>query len=507
MNEEYGRRLEVHAKALDRWREHKFASLNSPTCEANFDPNLFLAKYFLDDISGAPAPHKTKDPLTLQAVNDRSELSKAVQSIAGLKVHFAWRTAIIGWENQMERAIEAEFLKLDSPTMEANFDLDRFLAKYFLDDLKGKPARSKMATPITLFPWLEHGDLLEEAVSLIPGLHVMNASVEYLEMTLVGWDPDKLHSQVLQLRSEAAEKAAIQAAEARAERDRDWQKILQPHHEYVRRHQVLHGPLRLEDLTGSYIVRCDTLERRYMHNEVMTLDIAKPDCALGTKAAFHFGFVKGTMLLAMSDDSLEMLRREEEVKSDEDIDHEIDLHGSRKRKAKDSIPASRPIKRKLGGTPQANRISLQWAGGKQVNVLSNQIPTTRILAILTSKSRNFLLMESSLTLRILTKVPNSQFSRLQTSLRKPQSLGQLSVKSSTTTNAERDGAVEPTKCTVKSSFKAVFDVDADPAVDKFHKSVSDRCTPYGPTPVISTAWYKFHAHATMLMAWATSRPL
>ena len=232
--------MKAHAEELDRWREHKFTILASPTQEANFDLDRFLTKYFLDGLAGVPALHKTKDPLTLEYVDDPSKFNKAVQSIPGLKVHFASRTVIVGWEDRFERALDAEFTKLDSPatkfhipTTEANFDLDRFLAKYFLDDLKGKPARDKTPDPITLFPFFEHRNQLREAVLLVPGLHFAHVEVEYEKRTIIGWDPDKILSLVRHMKKVVAEKRAKEAAEARTKREQEWQNILQSHHEYV----------------------------------------------------------------------------------------------------------------------------------------------------------------------------------------------------------------------------------------------------------------------------------
>jgi hypothetical protein len=75
-------------------------------------------------------------------------------------------------------------------------------------------------------------------------------------------------------------------------------------------------------------------------------------------------------LLAMSEDSLEMLRQDVEVDSDEDTNQDSDdlrtgVHGnsgSRKRMAKGTGAAPGSIKRRLGATPKANRIYLRWAG-------------------------------------------------------------------------------------------------------------------------------------------------
>jgi hypothetical protein len=383
LSDEYGRRLKVHAEKLDRWREGKFATLNSPTEEANFDLDRFLAKYFLDGLRGRPAPHKTKDPLTLEYIRDQSNFNRTVQSIAGLEAHLTSSVSIVGWKSHLERGLDAEFAKLDSPTAkqhiptaEANFDLDRFLAKYFLDGLNGKPAPHKTPDPIMLFPFFEHRNRIEAAVALIPELCINDAKGEYGIETIIGWDIDKIRSLVRHTEEEVEKKRLKEAAEAKAEREREWQQTLQRHHEYVRRHRVPDSPLKLDDLTGSYIVRCGEIMEEYTRGEVMTLDIVEPRNPLGTEAAFYFGIMEGIMLLAMSEDSLQTLRQNVEVDSDEDTDQDSDnlhtgVHGnwsrrkrtaSGKRTANGTRAVPVPIKRRLGTAPKANRIYLQWAG-------------------------------------------------------------------------------------------------------------------------------------------------
>src|SRR5437762_14083308 len=95
LSDEYGQLLKAHAEELDRWRAASFATLNSPTEQANFDLYRFLSKYFLNGLR-EPEPHKTKDPITLTHVRDQHNFAKAVESIPGLGVHFTWRLIIVG---------------------------------------------------------------------------------------------------------------------------------------------------------------------------------------------------------------------------------------------------------------------------------------------------------------------------------------------------------------------------------------------------------------------------
>src|SRR5277367_2791557 len=84
-------------------------------------------------------------------------------------------------------------------------------------------------------------------------------------------------------------------------------------------------------------------------------------------------------------------------------------------------------------------------GEKQARVRFNWILTTSIPATLTLMSRSYLPKQCSLILPRLAEMSNSQFSRLQTSHQKSQSHGHVSAKSSTTTKAQRGGAVGSTK--------------------------------------------------------------
>lgn len=78
---------------------------------------------------------------------------KAVQAVPGLVAHIIRRLTLVGWEDSFEHGLDAAFAarsapgaRFHIPTSEANFDLDRFMAKYFLDGLNGKPDPKKTTT-------------------------------------------------------------------------------------------------------------------------------------------------------------------------------------------------------------------------------------------------------------------------------------------------------------------------------------------------------------------------
>lgn len=364
--------MKAHTEDVDRWQEAEFSQLLSPTEEANSDLGRFMAKYFLDGLRGQPVPDKTEEPLVLEYVNE-SRFERAVQAIPGLAAHITDRLTVVGWKTNIQRGIDAAFAKLSSPdarfhipTSEANFDLDRFLAKYFLDGLHGKPAPRKTPKPIELYPFFKHIARLQAALASIPGLHLCRAKGMYDTSTIICWDVDKVNSRKRKIEEETAKEKAKEAAAALAAKEDEWQHALQPHHEYMKNRQVPAGPLKLDQLTGSYVVRCEKMEDEGGSGEVRTLSIVQPCNVHGATAAFDFGLVEGTMLLALSDDALQLLRQDVEVDSDEEDDVDSDdldgYGGPRKRQRKATHTAQGPIKRRLGETPKSNRVYLQWAG-------------------------------------------------------------------------------------------------------------------------------------------------
>ncbi|KAL3486408.1 hypothetical protein BJX62DRAFT_242019 [Aspergillus germanicus] len=114
-----------------------------PSGEAGFDPELFLAKYFLTEYRGSPDKTKQKTPLILSGVikND-DRLFEAVRAVPGLAIHSKNAATVVGWEESIPAAMEELFgtlhrdwrrLAEDLTTAEAEFDIDFFLAKYFLN--------------------------------------------------------------------------------------------------------------------------------------------------------------------------------------------------------------------------------------------------------------------------------------------------------------------------------------------------------------------------------------
>ncbi|KAI1359787.1 hypothetical protein F5Y08DRAFT_344333 [Xylaria arbuscula] len=379
----YAQAVEKHKLDVEQWHRGNFTKLNDPSAEARYDLDWFFSKHFLND-DGSPAPNKTPEPVIIWDLNDVESLRQRIDNIPGLEGHVTPYLTVIAWEPSFRKGRDNAFamidrpdVKADHPTLEALFDPDRFLAKYFLDGLHGQPVYEKRKTPIILESWFasEH---LKQAAKGIPKLLVEETSRptdiagnRRRACVIVGW----AKRAVKQIQSWHSEIAQLQEQDIkREEREREEEKLaeIKPHTDYAReKRPAQSGPFTLNHLVGSYMVKCSKLEDEYRNCEVyrMTLDIHAPTSSLGAVAAFNFGILEGTMLLASSEDSLERFREEQAACSDYEDKEVSDLEShttSGKRKHKGSQGTSiKPFKRRLGGGEESrnpNRFYLLWAG-------------------------------------------------------------------------------------------------------------------------------------------------
>ncbi|EAW10282.1 uncharacterized protein ACLA_047510 [Aspergillus clavatus NRRL 1] len=359
----------VHEENIRRLRAVEFSQLKSPSCEAHSDTYMFLAKYFLTGPHGQPDRERQKEALILDACPEMNFLS-AVQKVPGLAFYTKQQVIIVGWEDTISRGIDAAFARLSAPgtkshvaSSEMRFDLDRFMAKYFLDGIKGRPDPKKTPNPVELHSFSQEWPDLAKIVASVPGLHIAHTTAKSLsENTIIGWDADKVAlCKKRRDKVQAEEEAKIEAERAAEEEDAR-QEALAPHRLYLSNHSPSPGPLKPEDLTGSYIIECEAAEEYIMDGEKMTLDIQKPESVHGVVAAFSLGLIEGTMLLALSHDALHALR-EEQPPMEDDSEDEWGDYDSDTGKRKASNPAEgRVVKRRLGETPQPNRVYIQWTG-------------------------------------------------------------------------------------------------------------------------------------------------
>ncbi|KAI1748717.1 hypothetical protein F4782DRAFT_516013 [Xylaria castorea] len=385
--EEYSRAVKEHKLDVDQWHKQSFVKLNDPSAEARYNLDFFFSKYFVDD-EGLPAPHKTSEPIIIWDLLDQSEsLRHRVDAIHGLSARVTGYLTVIAWASELKRGVDAAFamidrpdVKTDHPTLEAFFDPERFLAKYFLDSLRGKPAPKKQKKPLILESWFAHSDGFEELLHTAkrtPKLLIKRASKPAQDTSwscsqacvVVGW-AKRVIPLVESLKSEIAQLEVAEAKREEREKEKAILAKLKPHIDHARAHRSTESaPFTTSHLVGSYIMHCRQLEDEYgCELGSMALDVHAPTSTHGAVAAFNFGLVEGTMLLASSEESLELLREEQAVRSSDEEDEFTDeehFAASGKRKTTASRrPGARGFKRRLGGDHPQNpgRFYLQWAG-------------------------------------------------------------------------------------------------------------------------------------------------
>lgn len=150
---------------------------------------------------------------------------------------------------------------------------------------------------------------------------------------------------------------------------------------YMENHQTPPGPLKLDHITGEYVVKCEKLDDYCDYGHVKALHIHKSSNSSTNRveAAFDFGLMEGTMLLALSDDALCRLRQDLEVDSDEDSDEDSDAdpdtadgyYYSQKQKAERNTRPLAAINRRLGETPSQTLCTSSGLAETQEQVRSN----------------------------------------------------------------------------------------------------------------------------------------
>ncbi|GAW13364.1 hypothetical protein ANO14919_027480 [Xylariales sp. No.14919] len=385
--QDYARAVKKHKLDVDEWHKQNFSKLSDPSAEARYDLGWFLSKYFVDD-QGLPAPNKTPEPIIVWDLGDRHvSLRSRVDAIPGLRTQAMGFLNVIAWASEIKKGVTAAFNMIDKYpdveydcrlTLEAIFDPDHFLAKYFLDGLNGKPVYGKQKTPLVLLAHLGGlRKLFSQAAKHVPELLVQEAwrpieddSWDCKRLCIVvGWAKQVIH-QVESWKPKIAELEKLDAKRKERNKEKEILAKLKPHIDYARAHRPPpSGPFTINQLTGSYIIHCRLLQDEY-GGELgsMTLDIHAPTSTHGAMAAFDFTLVEGTMLLSSTEESLELLREENAACSSDEEEESTDFEyfaSSGKRKAKSpQKTAVKTFKRRLGSDHSQNpgRFYFQWAG-------------------------------------------------------------------------------------------------------------------------------------------------
>ncbi|KAK0648955.1 hypothetical protein B0T16DRAFT_409170 [Cercophora newfieldiana] len=211
------------------------------------------------------------------------------------------------------------------PTMEAHFDLNRFMAKYFLDRVFGQPVRERTPNAVALRSWvggIPYRQGLLRVVRAIEGLSVCYFTDENGDdLVLLGWyhtalkEQKRLENALEQKRLENALKQRL-AERERAKEDaesRPWVEALRPHYAYceTRTFNPKHAhQYMMAELVGSWMVKCPVIEQTFgIRPGSMTLDIwiNTPRQKFGLVAALDIGIARGTALIAQTEEMLREL--------------------------------------------------------------------------------------------------------------------------------------------------------------------------------------------------------
>ncbi|KAI0186410.1 hypothetical protein EV127DRAFT_472652 [Xylaria flabelliformis] len=384
--EEYSQAIKEHKLDINQWHKQNFSKLNDPSAEARYNLDFFFSKYFVDD-EGFPAPHKTPRPIIIWNILDQFELRRRVDMVSGLRARVTRYLTVIAWASELKQGVDTAFamidrpdVKTDHPTLEALFDPKRFLAKYFLDGLRDKPPRIQKK-PLVLEFWFADSDGFEElthAARRIPDFLIERAPKPAQDTTwsrsqacvLVGWTK-YVNRQIESLKSEIAQLEVERAKREEREKEEAIQAELKPHTDYAKAHRSTQsGPFTLSHIVGSYMMPCRQLQDEYpCELDFMTLDVHAPTSTHGAVAAFSLGILEGTMLIANSKESLELLREEQQVvrSSDEENEFTDEEHfaaSGKRKKTSAQRHGAKASKRRLGGdhSQKPGRFYLQWAG-------------------------------------------------------------------------------------------------------------------------------------------------
>lgn len=338
-----------YAAAIEVLKDEFFATIKGgPQLEAHADPCRFVAKYFLTTglLGGIPDRNKPTTPLAvwIKPYNDnsRTKLLKAVEAVPGLAIHPTPDWVLVGWDTELDGALQPHLEKLGGlPVTEgggiiaqATFDFDRFALQHLHIDVAHnyKVVSSPAECPTTAIIFADpksfpHYDRLKELATKVPGFHLKEVIPEddCPGSTVIGWDAAKVGDEcrkqaaiwrLITEKSNAMIKAHIErmVAETKAV----WERLMKSHRDFVGHKPPRPGPLTTADLVGSYAVVWEGQGGRrwaspHCRSQLYesTLDVFPGESPHGVVASFYFGVMRGTMLLATTRQSVELLLEEQ----------------------------------------------------------------------------------------------------------------------------------------------------------------------------------------------------
>ncbi|KAL8729521.1 MAG: hypothetical protein Q9166_004693 [cf. Caloplaca sp. 2 TL-2023] len=255
-----------------------------------------------------------------------------------------------------------QFSSLSNPTEEANYDIDMFLAKYFLNDDKS-PSRTKTPIPIPL-PGFQNRASMHAAAEKVQGLETVSGGHGKDRAIVIGWQDSQpsvwnVAGQIDTASYEAQKKI----------REGKWNETLQAHHTFVNQLPKASGHSKFDaSAEGKYAIDFKAIAEQWPEDsENMTLRIARGQ-AQEHVGAFDFGILEGMM--RFDTDQQRLLARciedEDEERcetSDREMSEDCISNPPSKRKKGSISKGTRPAKRnKASSKADQRRLHLQWRG-------------------------------------------------------------------------------------------------------------------------------------------------
>jgi hypothetical protein len=310
-----------------------------------------------------------------------NEFVMFTQQTTGLTAYLSPPLTVVYWKSNRELALNTAFQSLsngnyletsgpqdDVATREVEFDVHRFISKYFLNNA-GERCRMKTTTPIILGPSISKKRQLCKAAGNVRKLRVFETENFYLHKCLaIGWGRRRtkaclkpIDDKIKKLKQEVEEERKMEHGEK--------ERLSGSRARCGQTEAPRQSTLKLADLTGTYCLKTTSRHAEGYHNDSdkLSMSIGSPESTDGCLTAFKLQMVSDTMLIALSEDKLHAFAKQMEASESEDeevSDEEVYYRYGppTKRKATAEVSQQPPIRRKLSKAPRPGRFYFKWAG-------------------------------------------------------------------------------------------------------------------------------------------------
>ncbi|KAI4195795.1 MAG: hypothetical protein LQ350_006989 [Teloschistes chrysophthalmus] len=207
--------------------------------------------------------------------------------------------------------VAREFDALGTPTAQAQYSIDTFLQRYFLDGNE-KPEQSKTPEPVAL-PGFVNRAQMHAAVEHIPGLLSESGGDGSERTVVVGWRDTGVGRLVGQINREQRTKQEHTAKAA-------WDQLRRKHEDFAKASKTPHPneTFSFQNARGQYIIKCEAADSYNDLNQASKLRLRITEGDDGWYGIFDFGILSGIMLRGESPEEVKFRVQQQEVASRSD---------------------------------------------------------------------------------------------------------------------------------------------------------------------------------------------